>query len=218
MALSISAKLKIKKGMTLMVLNVPKDFAEKLLVDIHEVNISVNTKNYNQVHWFVSNQAQMEKELEQVFGMLKADVICWIYFPKKTSTLQTDLTRDKGWEKLLKYKMLKWISLVSFDETWSTFGMQLKNKEDEKRAPEKKIRDIFSYIDTVKKKVEIPDDLALALQKNQTARDFFETLSFSNKKEYVEWIVTAKKEETRNKRIDNSIQKLVENLKNPSER
>jgi hypothetical protein len=37
--------------------------------------------------------------------------------------LQTDLTRDKGWEPLEGSDLL-WLSLVSIDATWSAFGLR----------------------------------------------------------------------------------------------
>ena len=47
----------------------------------------------------------------------------WISFPKGTSKLQTDLTRDKGWEPLAGSDLM-WLSLVSVDDTWSAFGLR----------------------------------------------------------------------------------------------
>ena len=58
-------------------------------------------------------------------------------------------------------------------------------------------------------------NMAAALKKNKKATDYFNTLSFTNKKEYVEWIVTAKREETRKERVDGTIERLVKNWKNP---
>nr|WP_243278716.1 YdeI/OmpD-associated family protein [Clostridium cuniculi] len=39
-------------------------------------------------------------------------------------------------------------------------------------------------------------------------KEFWNTLSFSMQKKYVTWITSAKKEDTRNKRIDTAIEKL----------
>jgi hypothetical protein len=47
----------------------------------------------------------------------------WISYPKGTSKLQTDLTRDKGWEPLAGSDLM-WLSLVSVDDTWSAFGLR----------------------------------------------------------------------------------------------
>lgn len=55
------------------------------------------------------------------------------------------------------------------------------------------------------KHLEIPADLQRALSANITARKFFEGLTYGYKKEYVEWINTAKREETRNQRITKTI-------------
>jgi uncharacterized protein YdeI (YjbR/CyaY-like superfamily) len=65
------------------------------------------------------------------------------------------------------------------------------------------------------KEVRLPDDLSANLQKNKKQREFFDTLSFTNKKEYIEWIVTAKREETRNERIKETIERLSKDWKNP---
>jgi len=66
--------------------------------------------------------------------------------------------------------------------------------------------------------VKLPDDLAAALKKNKKQADFFNTFSFTNKKEYIEWIVTAKREETRTERINGTIERLGKGWKNPANR
>lgn len=215
---SIAQKLKIKDGAALLTINAPKEFK----TDIGElppgVKLSTNTKVYDQIHWFVKDRAQMEEELENVLGLLKDDVTCWIYYPKGTSKIQTDLTRDKGWEALLKHKNLQWLSLVSFDETWSAFAMRLKTEKDTKKEATPKERPVFQYIDAVKKEVYLPDDFAAALKKAAKEKAFFDALSFTNKKEYVEWIVSAKREETRTTRVKESVERLGKGWKNPSNR
>jgi len=55
----------------------------------------------------------------------------WITFPKGISKIQTDLTRDKGWEALQTLD-LKWINLISVNETWSAFALR-PYKEGEAR-------------------------------------------------------------------------------------
>jgi bacteriocin resistance YdeI/OmpD-like protein len=212
---TVAQKLKIKEGFILLTVNAPADFKKNIQPLPTGVKIYDNTKNYNQLHWFVLNKKQMDKELHGVLKLLKQDVLCWIYYPKGSSKIQTDLTRDKGWEELLKHDELQWISLISFDETWSTFGCRLKNEADKKKAAKPKERPIFDYIHAEKKIVRLPKEFAEILKKNKKADEFFQTLSFSNKKEYVEWIVTAKREETKNERISGSIERLHKGWKNP---
>src|SRR5215471_17680819 len=57
----------------------------------------------------------------------------------------------------------------------------------------------------VKKDLVVPDYFSAALKKNRKALDTFESFSYSHKKEYVEWVTEAKREETRAQRIETSI-------------
>jgi bacteriocin resistance YdeI/OmpD-like protein len=218
MPASIAQKLRIKENFILLVLNAPISFKKNIGPLPVGAKIVTSAKNYDQVHWFVMNKAQMEKELDAILALIKEDVVCWIYYPKGSSKIQTDLTRDKGWESFLRHDELQWISLISFDDTWSTFGCRLKTEADKKKESKPQERAIFNYIDTKKKIIRLPDDLARALYKNKKAAEFFDSLSFTNKKEYVEWIVTAKREETRNERITGTIERLNKKWKNPANR
>ena len=217
MATSIADKLKIKPGFALLTLNAPVNFKKGLQGLPAGIKITDSGKDYDQVHWFVLKKAQMEKELNKVMKLVKPGVIVWVYYPKGTSGKQTDLNRDKGWDCLMKEgDKLTWISLISFDDTWSVFGFRAKTEEDKKReakpAPE---REIFKWVNPATKEVRLPDDLAAALKKNKKESDFFNALSFTNKKEFIEWIVTAKREETRNERINGTIERLGKQWKNP---
>ncbi|MCX7923721.1 MAG: YdeI/OmpD-associated family protein [Clostridia bacterium] len=63
--------------------------------------------------------------------------------------------------------------------------------------------------------VEVPEDFEKLLGENEAANKFFNELSYSNKREYVQWIVSAKRVETRNKRLEDSINKLLNGVKHP---
>jgi hypothetical protein len=217
MAYSISDKLKIKGGDTLLTLNEPTEFQKGLNGLPRGVKVVESGKNYNQVHWFVLNRAQLEKEMSKVMKLVKPGVIVWVYYPKGTSRLQTDLTRDKGWDCLLaESDKLTWISLISFDDIWSVFGFRAKSDADRKKESKPKPeREIFKWVNPETKTVKLPDDVAAALKKNKRASEFFNTLSFTNKKEYIEWIVTAKREDTRKERVNGMIERLNKSWKNP---
>lgn len=216
MANTLAQKLRIKEGFSLLTFTAPKDFAKGLGNLPAGVTINSATKQYNQVHWFVLNRKQMEKEMSKVMKLLKPDVTVWVYYPKGTSGIQTDLTRDKGWDCLLaEGDKLTWISLISFDDTWSTFGFRTKTEVDKKNEAQPKVREIFNWVNPTTKEVKLPDDLAAAFKKNKKEAAYFETLSFTNKKEYIEWIVTAKQEKTRTERVTGTIERLGKQWKNP---
>jgi hypothetical protein len=73
---------------------------------------------------FVQNKAELDQLAPKAAGALKPDALLWISFPKGSSKVQTDLSRDKGWEGL-KQLDLKWITLISVDQTWSAFALRL---------------------------------------------------------------------------------------------
>ena len=211
-----AGKLRIKPGFSLLTINAPSDFRKNMGELPAGVKISANTKNYNQVHWFVINKAQLEKKLTQVLTLLRHEGLLWIYYPKVSSKIQTDLTRDKGWENLMKHDELTWISLISFDDTWSAFAVRLKTEADKKKDAQPLQREILSWVNPQTKEVKLPDDLVSALNKNKPQSEFFNSLSFTNKKEYIEWIVTAKRDETRKQRVQATIEKLARGRKNPA--
>ncbi|AEV98178.1 hypothetical protein A4D02_33845 [Niastella koreensis] len=215
MATSLAQKLKIKEGFSLRTINAPADFKKELDPLPDDVSISATAKNFQQIHWFILNKAQLDKELPKVMPQVTADVLCWCYYPKGTSSLQTDLTRDKGWENLLKQPNVHWITLVSFNETWSAFAFRLKTETDKKKAAKPTERPILDYVDPQKKTVRLPDDLQAVLSKNKKAGTYFESLPYSHKKEYVEWIITAKRAETREKRVADTLDRLLKGWKNP---
>lgn len=61
-----------------------------------------------------------------------------------------------------------------------------------------------------KKTVPVPRDLRAALKTNGRARSAFEGFSPSHRREYVEWILEAKREETRKRRIATAIAWMAE--------
>lgn len=220
MATSIADKLRIKENYTLLTLHAPADFKKGLLGLPTGVKITDSGKEYNQLHWFVPNRAQLEKEMSKVMKLLKPGVTVWVYYPKTSSKIQTDLTRDKGWDCLLaESDKLTWINLISFNETWSVFGFRGKTEADKKKeAQPKEEREIFKWVNPTTKEVRLPGELSAALKKHKKEAAYFETLSFTCKKEYIEWIVTAKREETKIERVKGTIERLGKKWKNPSNR
>ena len=61
--------------------------------------------------------------------------------------------------------------------------------------------------------LEIPPDLAKVFSKNKTARGYFEEFPRSVKKAILEWISSAKRPETRAKRIEETVTKAEQNIR-----
>jgi hypothetical protein len=69
--------------------------------------------------------------------------------------------------------------------------------------------------DVEPREIEVPEDLARALGKDGAAGQAFERLSYTHRKEYVQWVVEAKKPETRQRRVERTIEMLRAGTKHP---
>jgi hypothetical protein len=122
---SLANKLKLKPGQRAALINAPQGYMEEL--GPQPAGIEWMDRLEGKFDWiqiFVKNKAELERWAPAAINALKADAPLWISFPKGTSKIQTDLTRDKGWESLQQSE-LKAITLVSVNAAWSAFAMRL---------------------------------------------------------------------------------------------
>ncbi|WP_348261316.1 YdeI/OmpD-associated family protein [Telmatobacter sp. DSM 110680] len=68
--------------------------------------------------------------------------------------------------------------------------------------------------DDGQRRVEVPADLADRMREHGV-QDFFDSLSFTNRKEYCRWIADAKKQETRSARLAKSIDMMRRGIRTP---
>lgn len=61
-----------------------------------------------------------------------------------------------------------------------------------------------------KVEIEVPDYFQAVLDQNKVAKEVFTKASPSFRKEYISWIIDAKTETTRNKRIDQALERISE--------
>lgn len=64
-------------------------------------------------------------------------------------------------------------------------------------------------LDDQPREVEVPDDLAAALDADPAARAAFDALAFTHRKEYVRWVVEARKPETRERRVRETVARVL---------
>jgi hypothetical protein len=62
--------------------------------------------------------------------------------------------------------------------------------------------------DSAPREVEVPEDLAAALAADPAAAAAFERLSYTHRREYVEWVGEAKRAETRRRRVEETVARL----------
>jgi hypothetical protein len=120
----ISIKMKLRPGHHAAIVAAPASYLKELAPLPPGVKMSADLKGkYDWIQVFVKSKAELDKLAPRAIRALKPESILWISFPKGSSRIQTDLTRDKGWDVLQKAD-LKWITLISVDEMWLAFAMR----------------------------------------------------------------------------------------------
>jgi hypothetical protein len=97
-------------------------------------------------------------------------------------------------------------------------GHMLMLRNDVRQAIGKVVGDTIKITvqkDTEERIVEVPAELQALFNANPKAEEFYNTLSYTNRKEYAFWITTAKKQETKDRRLEKSMEMLLSGVKHP---
>ena len=119
---SLAKKMKRKPGARTAILHAPAGYEAAAFPGLEPAASSLNGL-FDWIQIFVQNKAELDKLTPKAAKALKPESILWITFPKGSSGIQTDLTRDQGWEAIRSLE-LKWITLISVNETWSAFSLR----------------------------------------------------------------------------------------------
>jgi hypothetical protein len=121
---ALAKKLKLRPGVRAAIVGAPEGFTASLKPLPAKVDLA--EKLHGKLDWillFVRNEAELSRLAPKAAQALNPAGMLWLAFPKGSSKIQTDLTRDKGWGSVAKLD-LKWINLVSVDDTWSAFSLR----------------------------------------------------------------------------------------------
>lgn len=213
-------KLQIKLGFKVSVLNPPENFDIIIGNISDEVTFSFTTRaEFNALFVFAITKVDLVGALHQEYQKIDKQTITWIMYPKAKSKLASDLNMMQSWDDLKQFNLAPCAS-AAIDTIWTAIRIKPIEAQQKSGVGNTEIQqnDYGSYIDVTNKTVKLPDDLKAALELNETALNFYEKLAYSNRKEYVLWILTAKQEKTRTDRIHKTIEKLLNGKKNPSEK
>lgn len=212
---SLLEKLQLKDEKNLLIQGLPSTVEKQFVKISFAKNLTplLKTKKIDFALLFAISHKQLEDILRDVIPALHDNSKLWIAYPKISSKIVSDLSRDCNWDCISKlgYESVR---LINLDNIWS--AMRFK-KADQIRTTPVLVQNIQG-IDMLSRTITTPDELERLFNQNKKAKAFFDTLSFINKKEYVVWITGAKKEETKFARLEATIEKLTFGKKNPSEK
>lgn len=216
----LNKKLQVKPGTKWFLFNAPANYLP--LIEPLPNGVSISYEPFSVpdgIQLFIQNSTELTASLKIIRPVLKAGTIFWIAYPKKKSGIVTDLEMMSSWDELTRIG-LRIVTSVSVNDTWTALRFKPieKTKTSESNNANIRNNEYSRYIDVDNKQITLPPDMADALQNKPAAMSFYQDLSYSNKKEYVLWILTAKQEKTRNERLVKLVEKLLAGKKNPAEK
>ena len=114
-------KLQIKPGCTVLLLNPPAGYRERLLPLPEGATLLRDDPpqaGADIVQLFVHQQTDVETLARRGMAALKPGGILWLTYPKRSKTVQTDINRDTGWDSVTAAGWLP-VTQIAVDETWS---------------------------------------------------------------------------------------------------
>jgi len=216
----LAKKLQIKPGKHWLLFNAPSNYLTLLEPLPDGATVSYEAKgNFDGAQVFVKNSHELAENLKVVMPVLRPDTILWIIYPKKSSGIESDLEMMKSWDEMGKYGY-GGVAAAAVDDTWTALRFRPKEQTKTSDTCNEEIRqnEYSRWVDVDNRIVRLPDEIKLVLEKQPQALANYEKLSYSNRKEYVLWVLTAKQEKTNEERLVKMVEKLVAGKKNPGEK
>jgi hypothetical protein len=200
-------KLKIDSSLPVWLIDVPKDI--DLGTAAADVQKSLASKQaITQILLFAESRKALDPKLDKILPRLAEKAVFWVAYPKKSGKIQSDLIRDEGWEKIGEHGY-RIVSSAAINEDWSAVRISKIDANKVYKSSTPMAERITPGIDYVKRTVVLPADAKKAMKEFKGLEAFFNAMSFSHKKEYVEAIEESKKPETRQRRIDKMIEMVL---------
>ena len=115
---ALPKKLLIKPGYRVLLLNAPAGYQD-LLGPLAGVEVSETAGGtFDLVQVFARMQSDVERLAPSAIAATKPGGIVWWTYPKKTGKIDSDLTRDHGWQALAG-RGYQPVTQIAIDDTWS---------------------------------------------------------------------------------------------------
>lgn len=171
---------------------------------------------------FVISESQLRGLLHDVLPSMAEEGKLWIAYPKAASKIVTDLNRNCSWN-CVRNAGFDVEAELPIDHVWTAYLFKRQevpvhiNGMDDREEMDCMDSDSDTLV-VESRVVNPPAEFLKQLRRSKIASNFFETLSINNKKEYVSWIIGAKREDTRSRRMEAAIGKLIAGKLSPSEK
>ncbi|MBS1916011.1 MAG: YdeI/OmpD-associated family protein [Bacteroidetes bacterium] len=221
MSQTLLEKLQLKDEKNILIQGLPSSIEKQFLKLTFSKNVTplLKSRKIDFALVFAVNETQLSNIINEVLPALHEEGKLWVAYPKLTSKIATTLNRDCSWDCITRSDFES-VRQVALDHVWT--AMRFKKRDQIQHLTRASANGgVPAHVEGVNyetRAVLPPSDFMKELNRSKIASHFFDKLSFTNKKEYVTWVTSAKKEETRSRRLEVAIDKLIAGKKNPSEK
>lgn len=203
--MGIPDKLKFDARTPIWLINVPEECTA--IFDGMSHYAARSKEKPAQVMFFAEDKAGLEAKFESITGKMQDDAMFWIAYPKQSGDKQSDLIRNAGWQLVFDtgYRV---VASALIDSNWTAVRIRKFDHKANYKSNVPMAERCTPGIDYVNRTAQLPADAMSLVSEHSGMQAFFNSLSFTHKREYIEAIEDAKKPETRRRRIEKMVEML----------
>lgn len=217
---SLFEKLHITSEKNFLIQGLPSSIEKQFVKLSYSKNVTplLKIKKIDFALVFAITGNQLTCILKDVIPNLRDENKLWVAYPKTTSKIVSDLSRDCNWDVLLNNHFAS-VEEIDLDNVWIAARFERAESArfeifiEPKRVEMKGVEVEFN-----KKLVVASAELEKMFNAHKKAREVFQTLSATHQIEYVEWIDAAKRKDIRIRRLEATVEKLLAGKKSPLEK
>ena len=210
-------KLQLSEEKNLLIQGLPSSIEKQFIKLVFAKNVTplLKTRKIDFALVFAVSHHQLRTILGEVIPALHENAKFWIAYPKSTSKIVTDLNRECSWD-CIRTIGFDSVDEITLDHCWTAVRFR--------KAPVKALSRVSNTMYSTSENINYqpavatPNEFEKELRRSKVAHRFFEALSHSHQKEYVSWITNAKREDTRSRRMEVAIDKLIAGKRTPAEK
>ena len=117
---SLFEKLQVKDEKNLLIQGLPSSIEKQFIKLTFSKSVTplLKSRKIDFALVFAVNQRQLADILKDVIPALQDDATFWIAYPKLTSKIASDLSRDKNWDFVSDYGF-EAVRMIALDNVWS---------------------------------------------------------------------------------------------------
>lgn len=121
---SLAEKLLLKPGLGALIQNAPTPAPLELPAEVRSVT---DPASADVLLLYVNSQAELAEHAPTLLSGYRDGAVLWLAYPKKSSKVAKDLSRDSSWLPLEAADFLP-VTQIALDETWSALRFRRRGE------------------------------------------------------------------------------------------